>query len=163
MPNGALVDMAGQRIGKLTVVGRGDDYVLRNGKRRPRWWCLCDCGNRVLRIGQNIRRSNPENASCGCLQRDLMASVGRGNHKGNDITYNTAHKRVRWARGRARDHACVDCGNRANEWSYDHSDPNEMTQMVRRRDRRTPMTYSADVNRYQPRCHECHAQFDGRR
>lgn len=43
-----------------------------------------------------------------------------------DISYGGAHRRVYVARGKATDHACVDCGEQAAEWSYDGLDPDEL-------------------------------------
>lgn len=75
---------------------------------------------------------------------------------GDEIGYVQAHKRVRNTRGDARQHACVDCGEQAAEWSYDHADPNER---VGDHGGYTP-AYSLDVNRYEPRCVRCHRIAD---
>lgn len=76
-----------------------------------------------------------------------------GSWKGSGVGYTGAHMRVRDARGPASRQSCVDCGERAREWSYNHSDPTEL---------RTPkgMSYSADPSMYEPRCASCHRQFD---
>lgn len=37
-----------------------------------------------------------------------------------DPSYDTRHDRLRRARGKARVHACVDCGGPADEWSQVH-------------------------------------------
>lgn len=65
--------------------------------------------------------------------------------QGNEIRYRTAHVRLTRSRGPASGYLCVDCGDQAREWSYDHGDPNELTS-----DRGAP--YSPDPDRYQPRC-----------
>lgn len=36
-------DLTGMKFERLTVIKQGDDYVETNGRRRARWWCLCDC------------------------------------------------------------------------------------------------------------------------
>ena len=72
------------------------------------------------------------------------------------ITYAAAHKRVVRKRGKASDHNCVDCGERAAQWSYDHTDPNEMTQERQG----CLLPYSGDVERYAPRCASCHVTHD---
>lgn len=157
-----LVDMTGQRVGRLTVLGRGEDYILRSGKRRARWECVCDCGTLTLVVGQNLRSNGATlpTSSCGCLPRDLMASVGRQNWRGDDISYNTAHKRVRRARGRAKTHLCVGCGEAAAEWSYNHTDPDERTEPVHRPTGILWFAYSPDPSQYSPRCKPCHQRFD---
>jgi hypothetical protein len=76
------------------------------------------------------------------------------NWRGDAATYGTAHTRIRVARGPAKQHRCVDCGRRADDWSYDGGDPDE------RRDPRFG-AYSLDVWRYQPRCRNCHRRHDG--
>lgn len=64
------------------------------------------------------------------------------------------HKRVQRAKGAAVEHQCVDCGGRADEWSYDNADPDEL------RDRRLNIAYSLSIDHYEPRCIKCHRAFD---
>ena len=73
--------------------------------------------------------------------------------EGTDVAYGTIHARIRRTRGSARKHTCIECAAQARQWSYDHTDPNELTDP-------RGMVYSADVNRYQPRCHSCHVRLD---
>lgn len=76
-----------------------------------------------------------------------------GSWKGDSPGYNAAHQRVRSTRGNARDHVCIDCGETARHWAYNHRDPNEL----RRPD---GLPYSADPAMYDPRCVPCHKRFD---
>lgn len=76
---------------------------------------------------------------------------------GDQVTYAGMHSRLRHFRGRARDQVCVDCGGRAEHWSYDHSDPNA------RIDAATGLPFSPDVDRYMPRCRTCHRRHDAGR
>lgn len=69
--------------------------------------------------------------------------------------YHAMHKRVRTQRGPAADHTCT-CGVTAEEWSYDHADPDEVSDM----DKGHSLPYSLDVNHYDPRCVPCHRRFD---
>lgn len=48
--------------------------------------------------------------------------------RGDDISYRTAHDRVTRQRGKASEHRCVDCGRQARHWSYDGTDPNELSK-----------------------------------
>lgn len=61
---GGLVDLTGQRFGKLVVVGQAgrakDGQVL--------WNCQCDCGQQRVVLGASLRRGSSE--SCGCIQRE---------------------------------------------------------------------------------------------
>jgi hypothetical protein len=72
--------------------------------------------------------------------------------------YTSLHFQLREARGRAANLDCVECGEAAHEWSYDHSDPNELTEARRGRQVR----YSLDHDRYRPMCRSCHTAFDAR-
>lgn len=72
-------------------------------------------------------------------------------------TYDGMHKRIFYDRGRASAFRCVDCENRAEEWSYNGGCPNEHAEEVRG----LIMTYSVDQSRYSPRCIKCHRHKDG--
>lgn len=75
-------------------------------------------------------------------------------------SYVSAHQRVAKTKGKAAQYPCIDCSDAAADWSYDHSDPDELTRPVRLRGKPVTMSYSADVDRYEPRCRKCHAAFD---
>lgn len=71
-------------------------------------------------------------------------------------TYASMHVRLRWHRGPAKDHVCVDCGERAKHWSYNNAGgANERVSPENR-------TYSLDIDDYEPRCQPCHWKLDGR-
>ena len=138
--NPRRVDMTGWRFGRLTVVEPG----------RPRHWvCRCDCGQLVERRRRDLVRWG-DSSSCGAHRR---ADV---------VTYLGAHDRVRRDRGRAKDHSCVDCGAPAAHWSYNHSDPNELSGPQGSKGT-TPYPYSLDSAFYDPRCSSCHTKFDAGR
>lgn len=83
--------------------------------------------------------------------------TGERNHMWRDDPgYQAAHLRVASERARASEHACIDCDERAAEWSYDHTDPQELTDQSGRR-------YSADPSHYDPRCISCHRRHDAAR
>lgn len=54
------VEMVGKRFGKLTVISR----VRNDSSGKPRFLCLCDCGNDHEASGSHLRRGNV--LSCGC-------------------------------------------------------------------------------------------------
>ena len=59
----SLVDIAGQKFGRLTVVKRqGSDK-----QAKATWLCECDCGNKKVVAGYLLRRGNT--TSCGCLRK----------------------------------------------------------------------------------------------
>lgn len=57
-------DLSGQKIGHLLLLYRGenDPSITRP---RPRYVCLCDCGNIVIIRGENISQRKTDNPSCG--------------------------------------------------------------------------------------------------
>lgn len=57
-----LVDLTGQRFGRLTV-------IERSGKQcgHATWLCKCDCGNEVVVASNNLKK---DTFSCGCYQRE---------------------------------------------------------------------------------------------
>lgn len=40
-----LIDLTGQRFGKLLVLERDFEYQKKNNYDKPYWKCICDCGN----------------------------------------------------------------------------------------------------------------------
>lgn len=90
----AIVDMIGQRIGRLTVIAREPNGV----KDDARWECRCDCGVHIIVSGQHLRRGQRQ--SCGCLRRDVSraraiarnratAKHGRFKNQSESATYST--------------------------------------------------------------------------
>lgn len=71
-----LIDLIGQRFGKLVVVDRTEDYHYTScGKTTtlPQWLCLCDCGNSVVVQGGNLRSGNTTN--CGCENHGSRSEI----------------------------------------------------------------------------------------
>ena len=58
-----LINMAGQRIGRLTVIKQ-----VPSASTNARWLCKCDCGNEITVLGTTLRRG--ESQSCGCYRAD---------------------------------------------------------------------------------------------
>lgn len=56
----------GARFGRLVVVGPAEADI----RGRPRWECLCDCGNRVV---VSANRLHSGTLSCGCLHSEGLA------------------------------------------------------------------------------------------
>lgn len=129
-------DLTGRRYGTLTARERvGGD-----------WLCDCDCGEtRVVAVGQ-LNRTGQRN-TCG----------NKRNHLREDVEYTGAHSRLRVQRGSASQHRCVECGDRALHWSYDHADPDERISQA---EPTAGIAYSLDMDHYQPRCVPCHKRMD---
>lgn len=69
-----MIDMLGKKYNRLTVIERADDYVTSKGVHEVRWLCECDCGNKTIVLGRNLRSGITK--SCGCLQRERAAETG---------------------------------------------------------------------------------------
>jgi len=61
---GKIIDLTGQRFGRLVVVSRAENSKAGH----PRWNCVCDCGGTTIADGQNLR--NGHTRSCGCLIKE---------------------------------------------------------------------------------------------
>lgn len=75
-----LIDMTGQRFGRLLVVERAENS--KSGK--PRWFCKCDCGNTTITSRKHL--INGSSKSCGCYRRDYA--------KNNNKTHGLKNTRI---------------------------------------------------------------------
>ena len=65
MPGNRLVDIAGQRFGRLLAVKpTGSD-----GRKEKFWLCQCDCGKTTVTLGSNLRLGHTR--SCGCFGAEV--------------------------------------------------------------------------------------------
>jgi len=64
---GKLIDLTGQRFGKLTVIAR--DGSDKNNKAT--WLCRCDCGKETVVRGSDLRQEKIR--SCGCIKTNLLS------------------------------------------------------------------------------------------
>jgi hypothetical protein len=55
-------DLTGQRIGKLTVIERSDQYGSRGKRQTKLWKCLCDCGAITYKATDTL--TNPDVSMC---------------------------------------------------------------------------------------------------
>lgn len=68
-----VMDLTGQRFGKLVVLCR-DDENKHGGNHY--WICECDCGNRKSIRGSSLVCENGTR-SCGCDQRKVAVGIGK--------------------------------------------------------------------------------------
>ena len=61
-----MVDLAGERFGKLTVLSLAETRTSPNGVKRLVWLCRCECGRESLVYGNNLTSGCTR--SCGCLR-----------------------------------------------------------------------------------------------
>ena len=66
-----LIDLTGQKFGRLTVIERHD---------KKRWKCQCDCGNITYSDGYQLRKGITK--SCGCYQKEAASKT----HKIHGLT-----------------------------------------------------------------------------
>ncbi|WP_017570153.1 hypothetical protein [Nocardiopsis halotolerans] len=160
---GKKIDLTGNRYGRLLVVeeaGRAKDGKVT-------WRCECQCGRETVVRGDKLRNGSVR--SCGKGECHYLYGVTGEAHptygrkgdahptwKGDAITYQGAHERVRRLHGSASRHRCVDCGEPARDWSLDCAyvdDPRgEVNGYL--------LAYSPDPERYVARCALCHRSYD---
>lgn len=75
-----LIDLTGQRFGRLVVLS-----FAEKKNRRMMWNCICDCGNKVVVCGTDMRSGNTQ--SCGCQRKENF------NHKKHE-KHNTRVYRI---------------------------------------------------------------------
>lgn len=73
--------------------------------------------------------------------------------KGTLCGNKAAHKRVKTLWGKAVEHLCVQCGDQAQDWAYDGTDPDDLPDDVYGR-------YSLYPEFYMPMCRPCHMRHD---
>lgn len=65
-----LINLKGQKFGRLIVIKR----VENNQHGKLQWLCECNCGQRKVIMGNNLKRSNTQ--SCGCLRTERRLKHG---------------------------------------------------------------------------------------
>lgn len=73
-----LIDLTGNRYGRLIVVGRAEDRIQSNGRHRVFWKCHCDCGKDIEVLGDNLKQGRT--TSCGCYSAELISKL-RSTHR----------------------------------------------------------------------------------
>ena len=68
---GKLIDLTGQRFGKLVVIRKAESDKYHN----VRWLCLCDCGSTIIRYGWPLRSGKCLDCGCGNHNRAIMRNV----------------------------------------------------------------------------------------
>ena len=71
---GALVDITGNRYGRLVVLQRAPN---KNG--RMRWFCQCDCGQTAEVRGEHLK--NLDIQSCGCIHVARVTTHGKSHSR----------------------------------------------------------------------------------
>jgi len=101
----ALVkNIKGQRSGRLLV--KRFAYI---NNHRACWECLCDCGNKIVVTGKNLRNGNTK--SCGCLNIDKIRARSRAKLEGQRFGRLTVTKLSHIKNQRTYWECRCDCGN----------------------------------------------------
>ena len=98
--------LTGRVFGKLTVLGRGEDYISPSGSHLLRWECLCECGNKINATTSQLKRGL---SSCGCVsRRDDLTGRRYGKlivkYAVDDYVSPKGSRMSKW-------HCVCDCGN----------------------------------------------------
>lgn len=94
-----------------------------------------------------------------CMACKPITGSSNPNWRGTGVGYTQAHERIRRLRGPASTYQCAHCTARADDWAYDHADPDERRELGKR----DAGPYSLDPDHYVPLCTACHMRFDSPR
>ena len=72
-----IEDLTGKKFGRLTVLERGTN----DNSRGTKWWCKCECGNKVLVSRHSLMLGLTK--SCGCYQKEKSRENGKQNKRYN--------------------------------------------------------------------------------
>lgn len=72
-----LIDLTGQKFGRLTVLYRDTEAEKLRKDRHAMWKCQCECGNQTTVVGKDLRAGKTQ--SCGCLQKERTKQVKGSN------------------------------------------------------------------------------------
>lgn len=67
-----LIDLTGQRFGKLTVLRQGKGRHTKGGVYKTTWICRCDCGNETETDAERLKSGHT--TSCGCFKKENKGS-----------------------------------------------------------------------------------------
>ncbi len=65
------MELTGKIFGRLTVIGRAEDVIGKNGRKTKMWNCICECGNLKSVAQSNLLRGSTK--SCGCIVKENLS------------------------------------------------------------------------------------------
>lgn len=68
-------NLVNKKFGRLLVISLSDPILLKCGKNKTMWNCLCDCGKSVIISGCALITNNTK--SCGCLAQEYKCKKGK--------------------------------------------------------------------------------------
>lgn len=107
---GKVINMVGQKIGRLTVLEQDFDYPIEHqiAGNKAYWRCKCDCGNVVTVRGQSLRQQKA--TSCGCWAKEKASINTTPDMTGQRYGKLTVIKRVGSKNNRSLWRCSCDCG-----------------------------------------------------
>jgi len=69
------------------------------------------------------------------------------------LDYDTLHERLKQQRGKASKQLCIECGEQADQWAYQHTDPDPLVSPL-------GCLFTDDLDAYSPMCRTCHRRLD---
>lgn len=75
-----LVDLTGQRFGRLVVLKREKNHVYPGGQQHVMWLVRCDCGVEFIVRGVSLK--NGFTKSCGCLREEVARRKAKAGIRG---------------------------------------------------------------------------------
>lgn len=84
-----LIDLTGQRFGRLTVIKLLDERSKHGEKI---WLCKCDCGNEKKAVSSYLRSG--ETKSCGCYQKEMASKFNSFHHLSKHKLYRKFMKMI---------------------------------------------------------------------
>lgn len=81
-------EMIEKKYGRLTIVSRGEDYIIPStGQKTRRWNCLCDCGKYINNVRESSLKSG-NTQSCGCIRNERVTEINKKiHHKTNQYEF----------------------------------------------------------------------------
>lgn len=62
-----IKDLTGKRFGKLVVISKAGS-IIKNGRSKVYWTCICDCGVSRDIMGESLVSGNT--TACGCVRKE---------------------------------------------------------------------------------------------
>ena len=87
-----VIDLTGQKFGRLTVIERAPDKIYSTGRKAIAWRCVCDCGNEVIVTRSELINKKRKNVSCGCWKRENAMIQLNKIHNGELKSYKKYNK-----------------------------------------------------------------------
>jgi hypothetical protein len=71
-------NLVGKKFGKLLLIEKLESYIDPKGKKISQYLCKCDCGGKIVKKGDKLKR--PHSLHCGC-EPSLKGRIKNGKTK----------------------------------------------------------------------------------